>query len=124
MTEAPGPLHGVEENVDGVAQYYAQYLLDNNDWGHDVDGNNPWDRLDTNAAISSCRDFLSVAENLAVFVTSGSSIPLPEDLQGVQTVVLTPAQCAGHWSQCNAAIHIGIGGRGVEGSCNVSFKRL
>jgi uncharacterized protein YkwD len=63
------PLHGVESNVAGVAQYYADYLLDNDTWGHDADGNNPWERLDTNPTIQACHDFLSVAENLAVFAT-------------------------------------------------------
>ncbi|MCP4344033.1 MAG: hypothetical protein GY795_00725 [Desulfobacterales bacterium] len=71
------PLQDVEDNVTGVAQYYAQYLLDNDAWGHYEDGNSPWERLDNNAAIGSCHDSLGVAENLAVFVTSGSSIPLP-----------------------------------------------
>lgn len=71
------PLHGVEVNVTGVAQYYADYLLDNDTWGHVADGNDPWERLDTNPAIQACHDFLNVAENLSVFVTSGTSIPLP-----------------------------------------------
>ena len=71
------PLHGLESNVGGVAQYYADYLLDHNTWGHDADGRSPWDRLNDNPAIGACHDFLSVAENIFVFVTSGSSIPLP-----------------------------------------------
>jgi hypothetical protein len=71
------PLHGLESNVTGVAQYYADYLLDNNTWGHTADGRSPWDRLSDNPAIGACQDFLSIAENLAVFVTSGSSIALP-----------------------------------------------
>ncbi len=71
------PMHGVEANVESIAQYYAQYLLDNDAWGHYEDGNSPWERLDTNPAIYACHDFLNVAENLAVLVTSGTSIPLP-----------------------------------------------
>lgn len=71
------PLHGLENNVGGVAQYYADYLLDNNTWGHTADGRDPWRRLSDNPTIGACQDFLSVAENLAVFVTSGSSIALP-----------------------------------------------
>jgi uncharacterized protein YkwD len=71
------PLHGVESHVTGVAQYYAQYLLDNDLWGHNEDGLSPWGRLDANPAIYACHDFLNVAENIAVFVTSGSTIPLP-----------------------------------------------
>lgn len=71
------PLDNIEENVMGVAQYYADYLFDHDAWGHYEDGRSPWDRLDNNPAIGGCHDFLSVSENLAVFVTSGSSIPLP-----------------------------------------------
>ncbi len=70
-------LHGVESNVTSVAVYYADYLLENDVFSHDVDGLSPWERLNTNPAIAACHDFLSVAENLAVFATSGSSIPLP-----------------------------------------------
>jgi uncharacterized protein YkwD len=71
------PMHGVEANVQSVAAYYAGYLLDNNAMGHTADGSDPWQRLDTNPAIGACHDFLNVAENLAYFWTSGSSIALP-----------------------------------------------
>ncbi len=71
------PLHGLESNVTSVAQTYAQYLLDNDAWGHEEDGRDPWERLNDNPAIGDCHDFLGVAENLAVFVTTGTSIPLP-----------------------------------------------
>jgi hypothetical protein len=71
------PLQGLEANVSGVAQYYADYLLNQNAWGHTEDGRSPRDRLEDNPAIGACHDFLPIGENLAVFVTSGSSIPLP-----------------------------------------------
>jgi hypothetical protein len=71
------PLHGFESNVTGIAQYYAEYLLNNNQFSHDADGNDPWERLNTNSTINSCHDFLGVAENLMYFGTSGSSIGLP-----------------------------------------------
>ncbi|MBN1953602.1 MAG: hypothetical protein JW900_01015 [Anaerolineae bacterium] len=71
------PLHGVETNVTSVAQYYAQYLLDHDVFGHYEDGRDPWQRLEDNPAIGACHDFLSVAENLAAFMTSGNSISLP-----------------------------------------------
>ena len=71
------PLQGLEANVSGVAQYYADYLLDHNAWGHTEDGRSPWERLEDNSAIGACHDFLPIGENLAVFVTSSSSIPLP-----------------------------------------------
>jgi hypothetical protein len=70
-------MHGVESNVEGIAQYYAQYLLDNNAWGHNEDGHTPWQRLNTNPAINACHDFLNVAENLAAFMSSMPNIPLP-----------------------------------------------
>lgn len=72
------PLHSIESNVISVAQAYAEYLLANDHFDHvDLQGNDPWDRLNANAAIGACHDFLSVAENLAVFVTSGNNIHLP-----------------------------------------------
>ena len=58
------PLHGLESNVQSVAQSYAEYLLANNKFGHEADGRTPWQRLDSNAAITACRDSLQVAENL------------------------------------------------------------
>ena len=69
------PLHGVESNVGDVAQYYAQYLLDNNVFGHYEDGNTPWERLDNNPVIGDCRDFLNVSENLAV-LWGGWTLPI------------------------------------------------
>jgi uncharacterized protein YkwD len=45
------PLQGLESSVNGVAQYYADYLLDHNAWGHSADGRSPWDRLDDIPAI-------------------------------------------------------------------------
>ncbi len=71
------PMHGIEINVTSVAQYYAQFLLENNAWGHYEDGNSPWDRINSNSIIEGCHDFLNVVENLACFVTSGNYIPLP-----------------------------------------------
>ena len=71
------PLHGLEANVTEVAQSYAQYLMDNSAFGHYEDGRSPWERLNTNPTISVCHDFLNIAENLAIFWTSGSSIALP-----------------------------------------------
>jgi len=71
------PLHGFESNVTSIAQYYAEYLLNNNKWGHNADGNDQWQRLNTNPTINGCHDFLGVAENLNYLWTSGTSIGLP-----------------------------------------------
>ncbi len=70
------PLEQIETNVTDVAQTYADYLLENDLWGHYEDGRSPWERLHDNPEIGTCHDNLSVAENLAVFVSTGS-IPLP-----------------------------------------------
>ena len=51
--------------------------VDHNQWGDDADGHDPWCRLNANPAIGACHDFLNGAENLAAFVASGTSIPLP-----------------------------------------------
>jgi hypothetical protein len=96
------PLSGVEANVTGVAQYYADYLLDNDTWGHDADGRTPWERLDDNPAIGACHDSLAVAENLAVFVTSGASIPLPVE-RAVFLWMYTDGSCCG-WGHRHALL--------------------
>ena len=70
------PLEQIESNVTDVAQTYADFLLDNDAWGHYENGLSPWERLNENQAILDCHDNLSVAENLAVFVSTGT-IPLP-----------------------------------------------
>ena len=71
------PLQAIEGNVDTISEYYADYLIDNNTWGHTADGKSPWERLNTNPLIESCHDFLGVAENIAVFVTTTNTIRLP-----------------------------------------------
>ena len=71
------PLHGLEANVNEVAQSYADYLMDHSAFGHYEDGLSPWERLGANPFIGACYDFLGIAENLAIFWTSGSSIALP-----------------------------------------------
>jgi len=73
------PLHGLETNVTDVAQSFAQYLIDNNAFDHNADGRSPWERLEDNPSIGVCHDFLNVAENIAVFWTNGSFIPLPTE---------------------------------------------
>ncbi|MFH1084554.1 MAG: hypothetical protein V1772_02155 [Chloroflexota bacterium] len=79
--ERPGvlglPLAGMETNLTGVAQTYAQYLIDHNATGHEADGRTPFQRIDDNPALGACHEFLSRAENLTYFWTSGASNPLP-----------------------------------------------
>lgn len=68
-------LEGIETNVTNVAQDYAQYLLDNDAFAHDADGNSPWERLNNNSAINACHDSLNVAENLAA-LWGGWTLPI------------------------------------------------
>ena len=69
-------MQGEQSDVTSIAQSYAQYLFSHNAFAHDADGSDPWKRLAANPAIGACHDFLGVAENLSVFATTGSSIPL------------------------------------------------
>jgi len=69
------PLYGIETNVTGVAQSYAEYLLDNNVFGHFEDGNTPQERLTANPDIGACSNFWT--ENLALFCSTSTIIPLP-----------------------------------------------
>ncbi len=70
------PLEDIEANVTGVATTYANFLLDNDAWGHYEDGRSPWERLEDNQTIGACHDPLSVSENIAVLVSTGG-IALP-----------------------------------------------
>jgi hypothetical protein len=49
------------------AQTYADYLKENNAWGHEEDGRTPWERLeqDANVKIGTNADFFKYGENLA-----------------------------------------------------------
>ena len=71
-------LHGYESNVTSVAQNYADWLLDNDAWGHYADGKNPAIRLGENIEIANCHDEYQLwMENLYALATTASSIPLP-----------------------------------------------
>ncbi len=69
--------------VHDIAQQFAEWLLANDAWGHDQDWDDdgdldsPWDRLESDPEINDCHDFLGIAENLAVFVSSG---PNPDEV--------------------------------------------
>ena len=77
MDRGIDPLEDIEDNVTGVAETYAIFLLDNDAWGHYEDGRSPWERLADNQSIGACHDQLSVSENIAVLVsTGGIAIPV------------------------------------------------
>jgi hypothetical protein len=89
------PLHGIEANVTDVAQTYANYLLNNDAWGHDADGRTPRERLEDNPAIGSCHDYLAVAENLAAFVST-NAIPIPVERSVYNWMYVDAASSWGH----------------------------
>jgi len=109
-------LQGVETNVIGVAQTYAQYLLDNDTWGHYADGRSPWQRLADNPTIGACSDFLSVAENLYM-AASTSSIAFPVE-RAVFNWMYNDGSCCG-WGHRYAILYYpyndNSGTSGVEG---------
>jgi hypothetical protein len=71
------PLQGLENNVNDVAQAYAEWLLANNKFAHDADGRTPVARMNTKAAIAACHDVLGIYENLYFQgTTSADGIPL------------------------------------------------
>jgi len=74
MDRGIAPLDSTELNVTGVAQDYAQFLLDNDAFSHDADGRTPWERLMSNPAINACHDPF-VVENLAV-LWGGWTLPV------------------------------------------------
>ncbi len=90
------PLHGIEANVNEVAQSYADYLLANDAWGHYADGRDPWQRLNDNPAIGACHDFLSVSENLYAFMSSAPNILLPIERSVYQALYRDRGCCWGH----------------------------
>ncbi len=71
------PFTAIQSNIDGIAQYYADYLVDNNASGHDADGYHPHERIDNDPMLGSCHEFINRSENIAAFWTSGNSNALP-----------------------------------------------
>lgn len=70
------PLQGLEQNINEVAQGYAEWMLANNEFDHRADGRSPWERMNANPAIGACHDFLSIGENLYFYATSeAQSVP-------------------------------------------------
>lgn len=65
------PFEGVDQNVVGVAQNYADLLYNTGTFSHTEDGS-PWERLDRISLIKNNRDFFSYAENLYTSASTAS----------------------------------------------------
>lgn len=65
--------HAAEE-VSSIASNYANYLGENDVFGHSEDGKTPWERLNADPMIAACNDGSAGAENLYVSV-SNSGFP-------------------------------------------------
>jgi len=67
--------------ITAPAQKYADYLKDNNTWGHYEDGRDPWERLEEDAGVivsgeSANADFFKYGENLA-YIAYGTTENYP-----------------------------------------------
>ena len=78
------PYEGATNDVIDVATSYAQYLYDNDVFGHYEDGNTPWERLDSKPRIANNRDFFAYAENLYTHASSNNYLinPIAKALYG------------------------------------------
>ena len=73
------PYEGIApEVIVSPAQTYAQFLADNDVFGHNEDGRTPWQRLaeDASVVVGDTADFFNKAENLA-FVSRSSTGAFP-----------------------------------------------
>jgi hypothetical protein len=70
---------GIDTSIIAApAQKYADYLKENNAWGHQEDERTPWKRLEEDAGVNigTNADFFSYAENLA-YIAVGSTGEYP-----------------------------------------------
>jgi uncharacterized protein YkwD len=73
------PYEGIDPTIVATpAQFYANYLSDNDLWSHTADGRTPWERLaqDAGVNVGVNADFFSYAENLA-YTAVGSTGSYP-----------------------------------------------
>ena len=70
------PFAGIETNLGRLAQYYAEAIIASNTTGHSADGQSPFARIDNWPVVGQCHEFLTRAENLAYFWTSGANNPM------------------------------------------------
>lgn len=67
---------GISNEVSKIASDYAQFQGDNDAFGHSEDGQNPWQRLDSDPAIDACNDGSQAVENLYVAAHFNDFSPL------------------------------------------------
>ena len=78
------PFEAIEYNIDQLAQHHADYLAKNDAFSHNGPcGKDPFERIDEHPLIgvdvsgsTVCHEFISRGENLAVFWTTGPTVPL------------------------------------------------
>lgn len=70
------PFNGIEANIDAAAQTWAQFLLDNNTFGHVINGSTPSMRIAA-AYPANCTEPGGGIENLG----GGGGLPVPSDAQ-------------------------------------------
>ncbi len=120
------PLEELSPAVSSVADRYAEWLLSRNRWGHVQDWNgdsideDSWDRLHAVPEIGDCHDFLGIAENLSVFVSSG---PTPDEVIARSIYDWTYDDSGSDWGHRHALLWDSFtdnsGRRGAEGSMGI-----
>ena len=91
------PFQDWQTNIQQVAQNYANYLVANNLFGHNYQGT-PSSRIDNDPVLGSCHEFLSRAENIAGFWSSGGpgSNRLPVERSVYNWIYVDAASSWGH----------------------------
>lgn len=103
------PFESIEQNIQGLAQYYADYLVNNNATGHFADGMTPFERIANHPQIgdSACvgledsaqsngYQFLPRAENIASLWTSGTENRMPIERAVFAWIYASKASGWGH----------------------------
>ncbi len=113
------PLESEISNIETISQAYATYLLDNDVFGHSENGSVS-DRLNADPAISGCNE-IGGAENLAAFVTSGSSISLPVERAVYSWIYDDASSSWGHRQLCFATFTNNFGESSNEGFMGIGL---
>jgi len=121
------PFEGISSRVSDVAQNYAQYLYDNGVFGHEEDGSDPWERLDSDPLIRDNKDFFGYAENLYAHGSSSHYVenPIAKAIYGfIYDDNASTGGSFGHRRFCLATeLNDNSGESGKEGLIGFGLKR-
>ena len=99
------PLEAIEGTIDGVSQAHMDWMIANNKWSHTgAGGLSPFQRID-NAVGTSCREFITYGENLAIF---GSSSGVPPLLVAQSMYIWIFADASSSWGHRQMCLYQGF----------------